>query len=211
MPFQLSPGVAVVEKDLSSIVPAVSTAIGAFAGTFQWGPVLEPTTVSSENELVRRFGKPNDSNFQSFFTAGNFLAYTNNLLLVRLDAGHTNAVSTGTAVAINNETAYEANYASGQGSVGEFAAKYPGVLGNSLLVSMADSATFSGWAYETSFDDAPGTSAYVTALGGADDELHINRLARSFFEHEFSILRKPCIGIVGIMVRRKFRCRSVAS
>jgi hypothetical protein len=94
MPFQLSPGVAVVEKDFTSIVPAVSSSIGAYAGVFPWGPVLEPVTVSSENELVRRFGKPNDSNFQSFFTAANFLSYTNNLLLVRADAGSLNAVAT---------------------------------------------------------------------------------------------------------------------
>jgi len=96
MPFQLSPGVAVVEKDFTSIVPAVSSSIGAFAGAFPWGPVMEPTTVGSENELVRRFGQPNDSNFQSFFTAANFLSYTNNLLLVRADAGHLNAVATQT-------------------------------------------------------------------------------------------------------------------
>jgi hypothetical protein len=96
MPFQLSPGVAVVEKDFTSIVPAVSSSIGAFAGVFPWGPVLEPVTVSSENDLVRRFGKPNDSNFQSFFTAANFLSYTNNLLLVRADAGSLNAVATTT-------------------------------------------------------------------------------------------------------------------
>ena len=94
MPFQLSPGVAVVEKDFTSIVPAVSSSIGAFAGVFSWGPVLEPTTVSSENELVRRFGKPNDELFRSFFTAANFLSYTNNLLLVRADTGSLNAVST---------------------------------------------------------------------------------------------------------------------
>ena len=96
MPFQLSPGVAVVEKDFTSIVPAVSSSIGAFAGAFPWGPVMEPSTVGSENELVRRFGKPNDSNFDSFFTAANFLSYTNNLLLVRADAGHLNAVATQT-------------------------------------------------------------------------------------------------------------------
>jgi hypothetical protein len=93
MPFQLSPGVAVVEKDFTSIVPAVSSSIGAFAGVFPWGPVLEPTTVSSENELVRRFGKPNDESFRSFFTAANFLSYTNNLLLVRVDSGSLNAVA----------------------------------------------------------------------------------------------------------------------
>ena len=92
MPFQLSPGVAVVEKDFTSIVPAVSSSIGAFAGAFPWGPTLEPVTVSSENDLVRRFGKPNDSNFNSFFTAANFLSYTNNLLLVRADTAALNAV-----------------------------------------------------------------------------------------------------------------------
>ena len=83
MPFQLSPGVAVVEKDFTSIVPAVATSIGAFAGQFDWGPVLEPITITSEDELVRRFGTPNNNNFQSFFTAANFLSYSNNILAVR--------------------------------------------------------------------------------------------------------------------------------
>jgi phage tail sheath protein FI len=95
MPFQLSPGVAVVEKDFSSIVPAVSSSNGAFAGVFAWGPVLDPVTVSSENVLVQRFGLPNDSNAQSFFTAANFLSYANNLLVVRADTvAHRNAVAT---------------------------------------------------------------------------------------------------------------------
>lgn len=83
MPFQLSPGVAVVEKDFTSIVPAVATSIGAFAGQFDWGPVLEPITITSEDELVRRFGSPNNNNFESFFTAANFLSYSNNILTVR--------------------------------------------------------------------------------------------------------------------------------
>ena len=94
MPFQLSPGVAVVEKDFSSIVPAVSSSAGAFAGPFAWGPVEDPVRVSSETDLVSRFGTPTDYNYQSFFTAANFLAYTNNMLIVRSDAsGLRNAVS----------------------------------------------------------------------------------------------------------------------
>jgi len=94
MPFQLSPGVAVVEKDFSSIVPAVSSSAGAFAGPFAWGPVEDPVRVSSETDLVSRFGSPTDSNYQSFFTAANFLSYTNNMLIVRSDAtGLRNAVS----------------------------------------------------------------------------------------------------------------------
>jgi len=108
MPFQLSPGVAVVEKDFTSIVPAVATSTGAFAGTFQWGPVLEPVTINSENVLVQRFGKPTDDNATSFFTAANFLSYSNNLLVVRADTqNHRNAVVTqsGTVSAFSIDTA----------------------------------------------------------------------------------------------------------
>ena len=94
MPFALSPGVTVVEKDFTSIVPSVATSIGAFAGEFQWGPVLYPVTVSSENVLVQLFGKPHDDTAQSFFTAANFLAYSNNLKVVRVEsAGARNAVA----------------------------------------------------------------------------------------------------------------------
>ena len=94
MPFQLSPGVAVVEKDFSSIVPAVSSSAGAFAGPFAWGPIEDPVRVSSETDLVTRFGKPRDENYQSFFTAANFLSYTNSLYVARTDAlGLKNAVA----------------------------------------------------------------------------------------------------------------------
>jgi len=340
MPFQLSPGVAVVEKDFTSIVPAVSSSVGAFAGTFAWGPVLAPFTVSSENELVRYFGKPQDANAQSFFTAANFLSYTNNLLVCRADvAAARNAVATqsgtvasitvgtagsgytstatppavtisaptipggvnatGTAilsgggvtgvtiaaggtgytaatvvfsapqvsggttatgtvtitsgavtgivivsagtgytsaptatisgngtnatvgtitlssssitgititnagsgytsnptvtvaappsgttalatasyvaggVKINNGESYLGTYSSGQGVFGEFAAKYPGSLGNSLKVSMADSKSYAAWEYANQFDGAPATSAYATANGASNDEMHV--------------------------------------
>ena len=174
MAFQLSPGVLVVEKDLTNVVPAVATSIGGFAGDFQWGPCFDAVTISSEIELVKTFGKPNDTTAASFFSAANFLSYSNNLKVVRaIGTSARNAVASGTAVQINNETEWDADYSAGEGAVGEFAAKYPGTLGNSLKVSMADSATFSGWAYEAQFDAAPSTTDYVSNLGGADDELHI--------------------------------------
>jgi len=174
MPFQLSPGVSVVEKDFSSIVPAVSTSTGAFAGVFTWGPVLDPVAITSENNLVQRFGKPTDDTAQSFFTAANFLAYANNLLTVRVDTvNHRNAVSSGTAVKINNTNDYLQNYSNGQGTVGEWAAKYPGARGNGITVSMADSASFSAWTYKNLFDTAPGTSSMANAVGGSNDELHV--------------------------------------
>ena len=334
MPFQLSPGVAVVEKDFTSIVPAVATSTGGFAGTFQWGPVLDPVTINSENNLVQRFGKPSDDNATSFFTAANFLSYANDLLVVRADTvSHRNAVATktggitavtvagtnsgytstaaaptitvgapqitggtqailtavlsggaitavavsgggtgysgtptvvitssgggsgatfsvttsagaitavtvltggsgykgtvtaafsggggsgasagavtvgtssisvtitnagtgytaaptatvsGTAtltpvvtvggIKINNNDVYTTSYINGSGVVGEFAAKYPGALGNSISIYMADAATYSTWTYKAEFDAAPDTSDYADNAGGSNDEMHV--------------------------------------
>ena len=177
MAFQLSPGVLVTEQDLTSVVPAVATTAGGFAGAFAWGPVGVVTTVDSENALVTTFGKPNSSTFQSFFTAANFLSYGNNLQVIRVvnqaTARNAMANAAATAVIIRNEDHYTASYSSGEGSVGEWAAKYPGALGNSLKVSMADGNAWSTWSYATNFDAAPGTSAYVSNLGGSHDELHI--------------------------------------
>jgi phage tail sheath protein FI len=83
MGFQLSPGVNVSEIDLTNVVPGASSSIGAFAGQFSWGPAAIRVLVDSENRLASIFGKPNNNNFTSFFTAANFLAYTNNLRVVR--------------------------------------------------------------------------------------------------------------------------------
>ena len=83
MAFQLSPGVLVTEEDRTTVVPAVATTAGAFSGAFQWGPVDQVITVDTENNLVERFGKPDDTTANYFFTAANFLSYGNNLQVVR--------------------------------------------------------------------------------------------------------------------------------
>ena len=177
MAFQLSPGVLVTEQDLTSVVPAVATTAGGFAGAFAWGPVGVVTTVDSENALVTRFGTPNSDTFQSFFTAANFLSYGNNLQVIRVvnqaTARNARSNTASTAVIIRNEDHYTASYSSGEGTVGEWAAKYPGALGNSLKVSMADANAWSTWTYSSNFDAAPSTSAYVSNLGGSHDEVHI--------------------------------------
>jgi hypothetical protein len=174
MAFQLSPGVLVTEKDLTNVVPAVSSSAGGYVGYFLWGPVNEIQTISSENQLVREFGKPTSTTTVHFHTAANFLGYGNNLQLVRV-VGDTakNAVADGTAVLIKNEDDYTASYFAGEGAVGPWAAKYAGATGNSLKVSIADSSTYDGWAYEAQFDAAPGTSTYASNVGGVDDELHV--------------------------------------
>lgn len=179
MAFQLSPGVLVQEKDLTAIVPSVATSAGAFAGAFQWGPVGQVTTIDSENNLVKNFGGPTDVpvSFTSFYTAANFLSYGNNLKLVRVVnegiAKNAIANTSANAILIKNVDDYMQNRSSGNYGLGEFAAKYPGDLGNSLKVSMADANTWSNWSYSVEFNSAPGTSTSAAAVGGVGDEMHI--------------------------------------
>jgi len=140
MAFQLSPGVLVREIDLTQVVPAVATSPGAFAGVFQWGPVDEVINISSENELVSVFGEPNAETYTYFFTAANFLSYGSNLQVVRAETGNLNATSS-TGFLIKNSTHYDNLGASAIASgAGEWAAKYPGTLGNSLRVSLCQNA-----------------------------------------------------------------------
>lgn len=262
MPIQLSPSVVVQERDLTNVIPAVSASIGATIVDAGWGPVMDVTTIDSENTLVSRFGKPNNSNAASWFTAANFLAYASNLLVVRTKtaeqrnssaaisgsitniavssggdgyvagaevtisapeaiggtqataevilgtsgeitgflitdpgSGYTAATATvadpgagNTPAAvgditvitagptIDNETNYLNVFAGKSDTLdifGEFASKYPGSLGNSISVSIADSASFSTWEHKNKFNGAPGTSKYVADAGGSNDELHM--------------------------------------
>jgi len=176
MAFQLSPGVNVSEVDLTTVVPAVGTTTGALVGTFAWGPANQITLVSSENKLVEIFGKPNNDTANDFFTAANFLAYGNSLRVVRANTESNNATSRNTTgLKIFNDEQYTASYyASGDGTYGPWAARYPGTLGNSLKVSVCDSATaYSTWAYKNSFSDEPGTSLFAQARGATNDEMHV--------------------------------------
>ena len=158
MPFQLSPGVLVKEVDLTNVVPAVATSIGAVAGAFQKGPVGEITAISSEQELLKVFGKPNGSNFETWFTAANFLQYGNALRVVRAQSAILNATSGGSGLLIKDTTDYLNNYSAGQGSSGEWGARTAGTHGNSLGVSLCSNAT----AYEQNFAGNAGTLGVTT-------------------------------------------------
>lgn len=118
MVFSVSPSVTIREVDATATIPAIATPPAAIAGVFRWGPVNERILVTSENELVSRFGKPTDDNYETFFTAADFLSYSNALYVTRV-------------------TSTSANTAGGT----YFNAKYPGELGNSVEVSYVTSST----------------------------------------------------------------------
>ena len=154
MPFQVSPGVNVSEIDLTTVVPAVSTTEGAIAGVFRWGPIDKLVLISSEDNLVKRFGKPTAHNPETFFTASSFLSYGNKLYVSRAatvtDATGANGVLTAMANSgsigsnlihmVLNEDDYLTKVDSFESDV-HYVARYPGALGNSLKVSVCETAT----------------------------------------------------------------------
>jgi phage tail sheath protein FI len=162
MPFQVSPGVNVSEIDLTTIVPAVSTTFGGTAGVFQWGPVEDRVLVSTEDELVSVFGKPNSNTYESFLNSANFLAYGNQLYVVRASSNAFNAyantgftgnstyttdVRTSTTGASKLVIKNDVNFQSQQATLATtpyanvaFIAKYPGIMGNSLEISVCSTA-----------------------------------------------------------------------
>jgi hypothetical protein len=172
MAFQVSPGVVVQEVDNTTIIPNVSTSIGGVVINSTQGPVDHVVELSSENELVEIFGKPTSGTASSWFSAANFLKYSGALKVVRAIDETTAKNSSGSAgVYIPNGSIWEDAQPS---AVGLWAARTPGVWGDTLKVEMCTSATaFATWAYKDRFDSAPGTSEYATAQGGSDDEMHI--------------------------------------
>lgn len=187
MPFQVSPGIVVTERDLTTVVPNVATSIGAIGGSFQWGPVLERQTVTTENDLVRIFGEPKDTAgtsmvVESFHVAANYLAYTNNLIIVRnVGTSALNSVvgdgDAGTPTVVQNIVDYDSDIASFTDQL--FLGKYPGAKGNSLKVHAIDAY---GWdktnytgaslalqkKFKSAFDRRPSTSTDVARANGWD-------------------------------------------
>jgi phage tail sheath protein FI len=195
MPFQVSPGVNVSEIDLTTIVPAVSTTEGAIAGIFRWGPLDKRVLIDSENALVQRFGKPH-KNFaeETFFTAASFLSYGNKLYVVRVanttvetaNVGtlsayaNVGAVSNNIAQIVKNEEHYDEMDGTFDTDV-LYVARYPGQLGNSLRISVCDSAN----AYQSNIllsnteNDYTGefvanTSAFTVTITGNTTTFNVN-------------------------------------
>ena len=167
----VSPGVQVKEIDLTNVVPSVSSTIGAMAGAFTWGPANEICTVTSETQLVEKFGEPNADTFESVLSAAQFLSYGNNLKVVRaVGSSARNATVSGTGILTQNATVFSSQ----SPAAGDWAqARYPGVRGNAVGVSVL-TAGQTGTAWQLSnVEGVPGTSAGAAAVGGSNDEIHL--------------------------------------
>ena len=183
MAFQVSPGINITELDLTTVVPNVATAIGAIAGAYQWGPVMERTSITTENNLVDVFGKPDDVTKCYFWSAANYLAYSNNLIVTRVvGSSALNATIGDNAPSAAGELVHNADHYDAATIASDvlFIAKYPGDLGNSLLVKVIDTNAWSDSTvnadFLAQFDTAPGTSDDVANANGGgtyNDEMHV--------------------------------------
>ena len=197
MGFQVSPGVIVTERDLTTIVPAVSTSVGAFAGVFQWGPVEDITLLNDENQLVKRFGKPDALTASSFFTCANFLGYGSALLVVRVCGDSAKNATAGVGpgaegVLIKNDDAYENAVDTLEDSKhGVVIARHPGALGNSIKVSICPSAaafkkTITGVSTVTS----PSTEKNKLTGDGLGDNAVVGSLVRWDGSKEYQVVER---------------------
>lgn len=203
--FQTSPGINISEIDLTTTTPAVDTTVGAFAGVFRWGPVGVRTLVTSENDLVAKFGKPTSINPETFFTAANFLSYSNALYISR--AANSSLTTSAVAVA-NGQAVVGANsaytilnvfdFATKQGVINSsevtYVARCPGDLGNSLKVSVCDSA--SQYSSTVALVDANFTTAntkFDLSVGSTDGVINLYNPAANNFTGNTPIVQATTV------------------
>ena len=136
----LSPGVVIQERDLTlGSIETVEVNVGAIAGAFTKGPVNKPVRISSESELLSKFGEPNDSNYETWFAASSFLAYGGVLDVVRSSGASLKTANVGgVSLTINSVEDYEGNYYDGT-AAWDYASRSVGAVGNSIKVVVIDS------------------------------------------------------------------------
>ena len=135
---QLSPGVIIQERDFTTVSSVALANIGALAAPFERGPVEQVVDINNERTLISTFGKPNDTNYEFWFTAAQFLSYGGTLKTIRADGTNLkNAVSNAAAVKIKNLQNYETAFEGGSNDW-VFATQSPGSYGNSLRVFVTD-------------------------------------------------------------------------
>ena len=135
MASQVSPGVVIRERDLSTgVLTGVSGLRAGFASSFRSGPVGKITNIGSERELIDTFGAPAEANAADWLVAGEFLRYGGQLAVVRAATGVLNATLDGSAVLVGSKSDYDA----GAGSSEKFIARTAGADGNNLYVVVVD-------------------------------------------------------------------------
>ena len=81
---QQSPGVLITEIAANTTVVGTSTTGAILAGPFTWGPANVRTPVDSVDTYKSIFWEPDNDTANTWFTGSTFLAYGNNLNVIRV-------------------------------------------------------------------------------------------------------------------------------
>jgi hypothetical protein len=170
MPILSSPGVAVVEKDYSQVVTFNASNNGVIVGDFLKGPIRQPILIDSATKLEKVFGRPTNANAGRWFTAFNFLQYTNSLWAIRAAPTGVKAatVTAGGTSTILNEEEYE--NADDAATFGQWICKSPGAMGNNIMVVSVDAGNYSDFTtwqstFETSIQGFKPFTSYLKNTG----------------------------------------------
>lgn len=171
--YNTSPAVEVREKDLTNTIQTLRSTAGGAVGNFVWGPANKIKEINSDVDLVSVFGAPNSKNYEDWLTISSFLSYTGLCNVVRVinKEEALNGTDSGSGILIENDD--ERDVVATTNPAIYFASRYPGTLGNSIGVSLADSRTFDRWEHKALFDGPPNTSTSASEKGATNDELHV--------------------------------------
>ena len=135
---QSSPGVVIQERDLTTVSTIPTANVGVIAAPFTKGPVEEVIEITSERQLAEKFGEPNESNYEYWFSAAQFLSYGGLLKTIRVNSSSLkNAVDTGTAPLVKNLQDYETSIEEASNNF-SWVARTPGDTGNSIGIFVTD-------------------------------------------------------------------------
>ena len=139
-----SPGIVVKEIDLTvGRVAPTSNKVGAIVAPFAQGPVMVPTLIETENDLLNIFGQPyvTDKHYEHWLSASSYLAYGGVLQVVRSDDSELKNGFSGAAANIKikslddyNNLGYDENTITGV----TVAARNPGSWSNGIKVALID-------------------------------------------------------------------------
>ena len=162
-----SPGILIREVDLTiGRIDGTTGKVGGIVGSFEKGPVGEPTVITGENDLFDQFGQPYDTDkqYETWMVASSYLAYGGTLSVIRADDdGLFNAaVGSGTSVKIKSTEHYqELGYQENKLATQTVAARNPGSWANDIRVAIIDSEA------DQILDGFQSTGTFATAAVGA--------------------------------------------
>ena len=139
-----SPGILIREVDLTiGRIDGTTGKVGGIVGSFEKGPVGEPTPITGENDLFDQFGKPYDTDkqYETWMVASSYLSYGGSLSVIRADdTGLKNGfVGSASSVKIKSTEHYqELGYQENVLADVTVAAKNPGTWSNGIKVAIID-------------------------------------------------------------------------